>query len=102
MSHIYTYDHRHAIKTEKQKSNIMHEIHVSLKTKHSRPSAKVSFRHISLFLSFYHLELALLAAGDNDVVDLEHHAAELGGEQELLALGDERVDDESGLHVCEE
>ena len=46
------------------------------------------------------LELALVAASDDDVVDLEHHAAQLGGEQELLAPGDERVDDEGGLHVC--
>jgi hypothetical protein len=51
---------------------------------------------------FYNLELAFVAAGDNDVVDLEHHAAKLGGEQELLALRDERVDDEGGLHVCGE
>lgn len=40
------------------------------------------------------LELAFVAAGDDDVVDLEDHAAELGSEQELLTLGDERVDDE--------
>lgn len=46
------------------------------------------------FNSSRHLELAFIAAGDNDIVDLEHHAAQLGGEQELLALGDERVDDE--------
>lgn len=47
------------------------------------------------------LEFVLVAAGHNDVVDLEDHAAQLGGEQELLALGDERVDDEVLLHVCE-
>ena len=73
----------------------MHDI--SLEENNSKPSAKFRFDIFHFF--FYYLELALLAAGDNDVVDLEHHAAELGGEQELLALGDERVDDEVGLHV---
>jgi hypothetical protein len=65
------------------------------------------FRLFLLFFSFRQdshgirrLELALVAAGDDDIVDLEHHPAQLGGEQELLALGDERVDDEGGFHVC--
>ena len=52
------------------------------------------FVKIRVGSSSSHLELAFLAAGDDDIVDLEHHAAQLGGEQELLALGDERVDDE--------
>jgi hypothetical protein len=64
-----------------------------------------NFKFLLLFVSSrftWHrrLELAFVAAGDDDVVDLEHHAAQLGGEQELLALGDERVDDKGGLHVC--
>lgn len=46
------------------------------------------------------LEVLLLAARNDDVVDLQHHAAELGSEQELLALGDEGIDDEVVLHVC--
>jgi len=68
--------------------------------KHNRPSANIRFDIVHFF--FYNLELALVGASDNNVVDLEHHTAKLGGEQELLALGDERVDDEGGLHVCRE
>lgn len=46
-----------------------------------------------------HLEVVLPAPADNDVVHLEHHPAQLGGEHELLLLADERVDDEGVLHV---
>lgn len=45
------------------------------------------------------LEVVLPAPADNDVVHLEHHPAQLGGEHELLLLADERVDDEGVLHV---
>lgn len=45
------------------------------------------------------LEVVLPAPADDDVVDLEHHPAQLGGEHELLLLADEWVDDEGVLHV---
>lgn len=56
------------------------------------PSLCVAFRNI-------HLKVVVIRASDNHIVDFEHHAAELCGEQELLTLGDQRIDDEVFLHV---
>lgn len=47
-----------------------------------------------------HLEVVLIASGNDDVVDLEHHAAELCGQEKLLSLGDQGVNDEVFSHVC--
>lgn len=48
------------------------------------------------------LEVVLVASGDDDVVDLEDHTAELCGQQKLLSLGDQGVDNEVFSHVCEQ
>lgn len=45
------------------------------------------------------LEILVPRPTDNDIIDLEDHAAELGSEHELLALADEGVDDEGVAHV---
>lgn len=46
------------------------------------------------------LELVLVASGNDDIVDLEHHATKLCGQEKLLSLGDEGVDDKVLSHVC--
>jgi len=83
------------------------QTHRSLCLRKKKATMKKTHANFVLFFFSFHqdshgirrLELAFFAAGDDDVVDLEHHAAELGREQELLALGDERVNDKGGLHV---
>jgi len=46
-----------------------------------------------------HLKVVVIAASNNDIVHLEHHAAELRGQEKLRALRDQRVDNEVLLHV---
>jgi hypothetical protein len=45
------------------------------------------------------LEVVLIAAGNNHIVDFKHHAAELRSQEELLPFRDERVDDKVLFHV---
>lgn len=52
----------------------------------------------SLLLHFC-LEVLLSATSNNDVVNLQHHSAELGSQHELLSLSNQWIDDESILHV---
>ena len=47
-----------------------------------------------------HLEVVLVASSNDDVVDLEYHAAKLCGQEKLLSLGDQGVDNEVFPHVC--
>jgi hypothetical protein len=46
------------------------------------------------------LEVVLVASGNDDVVDLEHHAAKLRCQEKLLSLGDQGVNDKVLSHVC--
>lgn len=48
-----------------------------------------------------HLKVVIVAASNDDIVDLEDHSTKLGSKQELLALRDERVDDEVLFHICD-
>lgn len=47
-----------------------------------------------------HLEVVLVTSGNDDVVDLQHHAAKLCGQEELLSLGDQGINDKVFSHVC--
>lgn len=53
----------------------------------------------SSFLLHFCLEVLLSAASNNDVVDFQHHSAELSCQHELLSLSNQWIDDESILHV---
>src|SRR5690349_14908215 len=45
------------------------------------------------------LVVVLARPRHNNIIHLEYHAAELGGQHELLLLADQRVDDKRLLHV---
>jgi len=46
------------------------------------------------------LEIVLITACHDHVVNFQHHSAQLRRKQELLSLRDQRVDDEVFSHVC--
>ena len=52
-----------------------------------------------IYLPTPHLKLLLTRPGHNDIVNLEHHAAQLGCQHQLLLLADERINDKRLLHV---
>ena len=46
------------------------------------------------------LEFVLIRPSYDDIVDLQHHPAQLCGQQELLAFADQRVYHEMLAHIC--
>lgn len=45
------------------------------------------------------LRLIIISAGDNDIVDLENHSGQLGGQQQLLSLSNQRIHHKVLSHV---
>lgn len=45
------------------------------------------------------LEVVIVAASNDHIINLEDHSTELGSEEELLAFRDKRINDEVLLHV---
>lgn len=45
------------------------------------------------------LKIVFIASCYDDIIDLEHHAAELCSEQELLAFSDQRINDKVLTHI---
>jgi hypothetical protein len=90
----------------KTQRNTQHISIINMKIKTKPANSKNAIQQISFIFIHFHLfssinlELAIVGTSDNNVVDLKNHAAKLSGEQELLTLGDERVDDEVVFHVC--
>ncbi len=46
------------------------------------------------------LKLIIVAAGYDDIVDFENHAAQLRGEKKLLSFANQGIYDEVFSHVC--
>ena len=59
-----------------------------------------SRRSILSSMLCFSLELVLIVSGNDDIVDFQHHATQLRGQQQLLAFSNERIDDEMLSHVC--
>jgi hypothetical protein len=46
------------------------------------------------------LKVILVVSSNDDIIYLQHHTTKLCGQQQLLALADERINNKMLAHIC--